>query len=269
MDRTKAVWINGLFLAVTLAVNTLGATGIINGLSQKQVSDKYPTLITPSPVTFGIWSVIYFLLIISAAVMIIKRNDPYYQKAADRITGLFRISCVLNMAWIVAFSYLQVEISALFILGLATALFLICLRLLKIQEEGRLLLPLSFGLYTGWLFIAAIVNIAAALVKTGWDRFGIAEEEWAMIVLAVAVLMVVLVQMKGRNAVFPLPIAWAYFGIYMFLRSPEGYGGQYGPLQAVSLIGIVILIVAAAVQLCQNHFALLPAAEKQPSDAET
>jgi hypothetical protein len=80
MDRTKKVWINGLFLAVTLAVNTLGATGIINGLSQKQVSDRYPTLITPSPATFGIWSVIYSLLIASVIVMIVKKATPIIKK---------------------------------------------------------------------------------------------------------------------------------------------------------------------------------------------
>jgi translocator protein len=31
--------INGVFLIVTLVVNTLGAIGIINGFSQKQISE--------------------------------------------------------------------------------------------------------------------------------------------------------------------------------------------------------------------------------------
>jgi len=269
MDRTKKAWINGLFLAVTLVVNTLGAIGIINGLSQKQVSDKYPTLITPGPATFQIWGVIYSLLIASMIVMIVRKNDFYYQKAVDRITVLFRISCVLNMAWIVAFSYVQVELSALFLLGFVITLSLICQRLLEIRQGKRWLLPLSFGLYTGWLFIAAVVNIAAALVKLEWNRFGISEEAWAMIVLAVAVLLVVFVQMRNQNAIFPLPVAWAYLGIYSFLRAPEGYQGQYGPLQTVSLVGMAILIGAAAVQLYQNRFALLPAAEAQPFGAKT
>ncbi|HPD88155.1 MAG TPA: tryptophan-rich sensory protein [Oscillospiraceae bacterium] len=268
MGRTKKVWINGLFLAVTLAVNTLGATGIINGLSQKQVSDRYPTLITPSPATFGIWSVIYSLLIASVIVMIVKKGDPYYQKATDRITPLFRISCMFNMAWIVAFSYLQLEISALLILGLVITLSLICQKLLTIQERKRWLLPLSFGLYTGWLFIATVVNIAAALVKLGWNRFGIDDEAWAMITLAMAVLLIVFVQMRNRNVVFPLPVAWAYLGIYTFLKSPEGYQGQYGALQTVSLVGIAILIAATAVQFYQNRFAMLPETKKQPASTK-
>ena len=63
MDKTKKAWSNAILLAVTLVINTLGAIGFINGLSQKQISDMYVTLITPSPSTFSIWGVIYSLLI--------------------------------------------------------------------------------------------------------------------------------------------------------------------------------------------------------------
>ena len=108
MDRTKKAWINAILFAVTLAVNTMGALGVINGLSQKEISDRYITLITPSPATFSIWSVIYILLLISVILMIIRKDDAYYQKAVDEISGLFRVSCVLNIVWIVTFSYVLV-----------------------------------------------------------------------------------------------------------------------------------------------------------------
>ena len=258
MDNTKKAWINGIFLAVTLVINTLGALGVINGLSQKQVSNMFPTLITPSPSTFSIWSVIYSLLIASVLVMIIKKKDLYYQQAISRLTVLFPLSCVLNIVWIVAFSYVQIELSVLFIFGLVLTLALICKQLLHIQEHGRWLLPLSFGLYTGWLFIAAVVNISAALVKLDWNGFGVADEIWAAIILIVAVLLVIGVQLNIRNAVFPLPVAWAYYGIYQFLKAPEGFGGQYGLLQVISLAGMTVLIGAAAIQLYRNHFSLLP-----------
>ncbi len=258
MGNTKKAWINGIFLAVTLVINTLGALGVFNGLSQKQVSDMFPTLITPSPSTFSIWSLIYSLLIASVILMIVKQKDSYYRQATSRLTLLFPLSCMMNIAWIVAFSYVQIELSVLFIFGLVLTLALICKQLLHIQEGGRWLLPLSFGLYTGWLFIATVVNISAALVKLGWNGFGLADEIWAAIILIVAVLLVIGVQLSLRNAVFPLPVAWAYFGIYQFLKSPEGSGGQYGFLQVISLVGMVVLIGAAAIQLYRNHFALLP-----------
>lgn len=258
MDRIKKAWINAILLAITLVMNALGAFGLINGLSQKQISDMYLTLITPSPATFSIWSVIYTSLIISIIAMIIKQKDPYYQKAVDEISVLFWASCVLNIGWIVTFSYVLVELSVLFILGFVITLSLILMKLLKISEGKRWLLPLSFGLYSGWLFIATVVNISAGLVKSGWNRFGIADPIWSTIILIVAVLLVIGVLLKNRNAVFPLPIAWAFLGIFQFLRSPVGFKGEYGLLQVVSLAGMVALIGAAAIQFYRNHYSLLP-----------
>jgi hypothetical protein len=254
MNRTKNAWINLLFLIITLVVNTLGAVGVINGLTQKQISDMYPTLITPGPATFSIWSVIYALLLISMIVMIVKKNDPYYQKAIDEITVLFRISCLLNIAWIVAFSFVLVELSTLFILAFVIVLALIGRKLLQIQEGKRWLLPLSFGLYNGWLVIATVGNIAAALVKLNWDGFGIAGETWAAIILVVAVLLVIAILLKLRNAAFPLPVAWAYFGIYQSLNA----SGGPALLQTIALAGMAVLIGAAAITLWRNHIALLP-----------
>jgi len=258
MDRAKKTWINGLFFVVTLAINALGAIGRINGLSQKQISDMYVTLITPSPETFSIWSIIYSFLLISVIAMIVKKNDLYYDKAVDRITGLFRVSCIFNIAWIVAFSYVQIELSTLFILGFIITLSMICQNLLEIHENKRWLLPLTFGIYTGWLFIATVVNIAAALVKLNWNGFGIAHEIWSIITLISAVILVILVISRIRNAAFPLPVAWAYFGIYQFLKSPAGFKGEFDLLQTTALAGMVVLIGVAAIQLYRNHFSLFP-----------
>lgn len=254
MEKSKKAWINGIFLITTLVINTLGAVGLINGLTQKQISDMYQTLITPSPATFSIWSVIYSLLLISVIVMIVKKDDPYYQSVLDQISGLFRISCILNIAWIVSFSFVLVELSVVFILGFVITLALICRKLLMIQQGKRWLLPLSFGLYTGWLVIATVVNIAAALVKLKWNGFGIGDEIWASVILIIAVLLVIAILVKIRNAAFPLPVAWAYFGIYRNLSSLEGYS----LLQIISLAGMVVLIGAAAIRLYQNRFAVLP-----------
>lgn len=263
MNSVKKAWVSAIFLAVTLVINTLGAVGLINGLSQKEISDMYPTLITPSPSTFSIWGVIYSLLIIAVIVMIVKNKVPYFQSSIDQISVLFWISCLFNIAWIVAFSFVLVELSVIFIFGLVITLSFICMKLVKIQEGRRWLLSLTFGLYTGWLFIATVVNIAAALVKQGWDGFGLPESTWAGTILVIAVALVIGVLLKNRNAAFPLPVAWAYFGIYEYLRAPVGYRvGEFGVLQIIALAGMVALIGAAAIQLYRNRFAVLPAPKK-------
>ena len=146
----------------------------------------------------------------------------------------------------------------LFILGFVITLSLICLKLLKINDGKHWLLPLSFGIYTGWVFIATVVNIAATLVKLNWNGFGIADDIWAIITLIVSIVLVILVLVKIKNSVFPISIAWAYFGIYQFLKAPEGFKGQYGSLQITVLIGMAILLVLAFIQFYRNHFYVVP-----------
>lgn len=179
-------------------------------------------------------------------------------KVVNQITVLFRISCILNIAWIIAFSYVQIELSVIFILGFVITLSLICRKLLKISNGKRWLLPLSFGIYTGWLFIATVVNVAAALVKLSWNGFGIAADIWATIILIIAILLVIVVLWNIHNAAFPLPIAWAYFGIYQFLNAPEGFKGEYGLLQNIALAGMVVLVALAVIQFYRNRLSLIP-----------
>lgn len=261
MSRTKKAWTNGILLLITLAINTLGAIGIINGLSQKQVSDMYPTLITPAPFTFSIWSVIYSLLIISIIVMIVKKDDPYYQKAIDSISVIFWISCIANVLWIVAFSYVQIELSAVFIFAFVIVLALICQKLLQIQSGKHWLLPLTFGLYTGWLIIATVVNIAATLVKSKWNGFGLSPETWSILILIIAIILVLLILFKIRNAAFPLPIAWAYLGIYQAINAQQVVESNL--LSTVLLIGIFVLFASSIIQLIRNHFSVLPESIKK------
>lgn len=255
-SRTKSL-VSAALLVFTLIVNSMGAFGLINGLSQKEISDMYPTLITPAPSTFSIWSVIYTFLIISIIVMIIKYNDSYYEQAIDKISYLFWLSCALNIVWITSFSYNLIGLSAILIFAFLIVMVLIIKQIGKIQTNKRFLLPITFGLYSGWLFIATVVNIAAWLVKIEWGGFGISAEVWSAIILLIAVGLTLMVLLSTKNAIFPMPIAWAYFGIYRFLLAPEGYQGKYTILPIVAIIGIVLLIGLSAIQFYKNKYNIM------------
>ena len=266
MNRMRQAWGNLLFFVMTLIINTLGATGWINGMTQKDISDKFLTLITPAPSTFSIWSVIYSLLLASLIVMIIKKEDPYYQNALEQISGLFMISCLLNMLWIITFSFVLVEISVIFIAGFVVVLTMICRKLLEIRQGKHWLLPICFGLYSGWLFIATVVNVAAALVKVQWTGFGLTPQTLAMIMLLVAIVLVAGVVLLIKNAVFPLSIAWAYLGINRFLISSDGFKGAYPALQMIAIIGAAVLVIMAVAVFIRNGFWILPGVEEKEQE---
>ncbi len=255
MERRNKAIASAVVLVITLVINYMGAVGMINNMSQKEVSDMFPTLITPGPATFSIWGFIYALLAASVILMIIKRRDPYYSSAIDKISSLFWLSSLLNIGWIVAFSYLQIGLSTLLILGFVIVLAMINQRLWSIQTDNQWLLPLAFGLYGGWLFIATVVNTAAWLTQIEWSRWGIAEHTWGAVMLVIALALTYGVLRKHRNAIYPLPIAWAYFGIYQALLSGESAAG-FMPI--IALIGMAVLAIMAIVQFVQNDHTPFP-----------
>ena len=55
---------NLIGLVAVIVLNVLAATGILGGVTTKEVSDMNKSLLTPESYAFSIWSVIYILLAI-------------------------------------------------------------------------------------------------------------------------------------------------------------------------------------------------------------
>ena len=265
--KTKA-GLNLLLFFVTIAVNALGAFGLINGLSQKEVSDTFPTLLTPSPFTFSIWSVIYVLLLISLIYMLVKSGDRETARLIDQISVPFWISSVANILWIVTFSLLWIGISTLLILILTISLAVINRRLWAPEGIGQKVNALAFGLYNGWLIVATVVNVSAFLVQINWNRFGLGESVWGLIILIVALLLTSLIQTQLRNAALTLPLAWAYFGIWQAHRAGGLYNGLYPNIEIATLIiGAIYVIIAVYVFITNGNCVLPKGASRKRSAA--
>ncbi|NLB38299.1 MAG: tryptophan-rich sensory protein [Clostridiales bacterium] len=260
--RMKAI-LNVLFFLATVAVNALGATGGINGLSQKVVSDRYDTLITPAPFAFSIWGVLYVLLLATLLFLLIRHKTESVGRVVDQISPLFWVSSVMNIAWIVAFSYEQIGLSTVLILGLAVSLALINLRLKSASGMAARLGGLTFGLYNGWLLIATFVNVAAWLVKAGWDGFGLAPATWTLIILVLALVGTLVIQFSLRNAALTLPIAWAYYGIFSRHSATGFWQGQYPQVSTTALIGVVAAVAITVGIFLWNQRCVLPLTEGQ------
>ena len=258
MKAKGKAWVNlGLYL-LTLGINALGAFGFINGMSQKEVSDAYPTLITPSPSTFSIWGVIYTLLLISLVFMIVKSSDAKTAKLIDTISLPFWVVSAANILWITAFSYEWIGISTLLILILVISLSILNKRLTTPDGIGQKVNALAFGLYNGWLVIATVVNVSAFLVQAKWNGFGLSPDTWALIILVVALLLTCLIQLSLRNAALTLPLAWGYYGIWQQHQAQGVFAGQYPAIATAALVIGVIYIIITGFIFIQNGFCLLP-----------
>lgn len=244
MNRYKLMITNLVMLAVTLFFNFLSATGVLNNIATGEVSALYPTKITPAGFAFSIWGLIYTLLLITLGWLFYKRENPKAATVIDAIGYRFILSSLANIGWIILFAYLQIPLSTLLIFILLLSLTSILMHFKKLEIKINPLYTLTFGLYAGWVLIATVVNIAAALVKVEWGGFGVDELVWATIIIVAAVAIVYYVTYRTTNAIIPLPVAWAYYAIFV------------GEELTVALVGMVILLGISIYQLHRNHYSI-------------
>jgi len=123
-----------LFVGV-IAVNALANILPINGYNTGQISAFYPNAFVPAGFTFSIWGVIYLLLLsytIGFTYYSIKGQHPKAFIFIERINTYFLLTCIFNMSWIVAWHYLQIELSVLIMLLFLTTLIQLFLKSITI-----------------------------------------------------------------------------------------------------------------------------------------
>ncbi len=79
--------------------------------------------------------------------------------------------------------------------------------------KEKLAVHLPFSVYLGWITVAPIANVAAALIAIGWDGWGISEVSWTVLMIIVALIITIAVISTRKDIAFSLVIIWALGGI--------------------------------------------------------
>ena len=108
----------------------------------------------------------------------------------------------------------------------------------SISWRERIAVHAPFSVYFGWITIASIANVAAALVSVGWNGLGLSEETWGILVILIALLITTLVVITRRDVAYGLVIVWALIGIS---------SGQSGNQNIALLTQISAVVVAAVI----------------------
>ena len=201
-------YLNLILFTGMLVMNYLANALPLNGRTTGELSSAYPNLFTPAGVTFSIWGVIYLLLAGYCIVQLSGRGRP----VAEGIGWLFAVSCLLNALWIVAWHYEKVPLSVVIMAGLLVTLILINL---KLKDRPLGLTKAAFGVYLGWICIATIANVTTLLVRSNWNGFGISQEVWAIVMIAVGAVIVSAAIVKLANPFLGLAVVWAFAGIIL------------------------------------------------------
>jgi benzodiazapine receptor len=230
---------------VTLAVNSLaGSSTLLNGRTTAAVSDAYLTLVTPAGYVFSIWGVIYLLLGAFVVFQVLpNQKDQPYQK---QIGALFILSSLFNIVWLFLWQYDYITLSVIVMFAFLATLIAIYVRLgigkTKASLKENLLVRLPFSVYLGWITIATIANVSAALVSVSWDGFGLSPQTWAILVLAVAAVITLAVIVTRKDVAYSLVVIWALAGIAV-------KQSLYPDIVLTAEVAIAIVVVALVVTL--------------------
>ena len=216
MNRSISDWGGNIAAFILVIVfNWLANALPFNDQSQAEIAAKYPSLFTPAGFTFSIWGVIYLALL---AFIIYQALPSQRQNALiARLSVPFKISCVSNALWLVAWHYDQTVLALLIMLVLLATLVIIYRALLANVNQSTLLkyfvLYLPFSLYTSWISVAMIANVSVIQTDYGWNSAGLTAVNWTLLKLAVAGAVGATVVLRTRDAAFVLVTAWAAYGI--------------------------------------------------------
>lgn len=259
MSTTTLTIINLVVFFAVLGINYLGSSGFFNNMGQAAVSAKYQTLVTPNGFTFSIWGVIYSLLLATLIYFFVQRNDPAMAELIRLTSGLFIASSLFNMGWIVAFSYEKLGVSTVFIFGMLLSLMVIIERIyINRTAFPSTLAGIAFTLYASWVFIATILNIALLLVQKEWNGFGISDSIWTIAILFIAIGFVLFYVSLYRNAVFPIALAWAFYGIYSSYRQGKIEAEMGSVIQNVLIFGIATFGFLTIFIFARNGYTIFP-----------
>ena len=230
-----------LGFAQMVTINSLANILPINGMTTGDLSDQLKNLFTPQGATFAIWGVIYSLLFVFTLRILIR---PMEQKT-ETLSKLFIVNTIFNSAWIFAWHYEFLILSLVLMIGLLINLVQINL-LLKTTANwsNKITLQLPFTVYFGWISIATIANVTAVLVGYEWRGFGISEEFWTMIILAIGILVALSQVYYFKQIAYVLVILWGYFGIYGKHTSLLGFENQYPNIVTLLIIAMVVMLLA-------------------------
>lgn len=209
---------NILALIGTLIINYLSNTGIFNGNTMATVSARYQNYFTPAGYAFAIWGLIYIGLL----AFVIYQGRSLFKKTANEwpvleIGWWFVISCVANSLWVFAWLYDYTGLSVIIMIVLLISLIKIIINTRMELDD----LPLKkiafvwwpFCLYSGWITVALVADMAAWLTKIHWNGFGISGVVWAIIMIIIAGVINLIVTWKRNMREYALVGAWALVAI--------------------------------------------------------
>jgi len=204
-----------LGVIAVIVVNILANALPLNGLNTGEISDRFDIYFVPAGYVFSIWLLIYLGLMAYAIFQALpaQKENPRLRS----IGYLFLLSCLANIIWLFLWHYEVFLFTLVAMLILLLSLIAIYLRLdvgrVRVSRGEKWFVHIPFSVYLGWISVATIANASQLLYYLGWNGWGIPPEIWAVIMLAVGVILSAAMSLTRADIAYSLVLIWAYVGI--------------------------------------------------------
>ncbi|PFG34319.1 tryptophan-rich sensory protein [Sanguibacter antarcticus] len=218
-----------LVLALLAIAAAAVGSGAFGGTPTSEAADgalsATATPLAPAAAAFSIWSVIYLGLIAYAVWQLLPAQRT--NERQRQMGWLAAASMVLNAAWLlvvqVGILWLSVVVIVV-LLGVLVQILLVLLRTSSGSLVERVVVDGTFGLYLGWVTIATIANIVAALTATDVGDLVLGATGWSVVLLVAAAAIGVAFAVSTGGRITPsLALAWglAWVAVGRWSGEPE------------------------------------------------
>ena len=246
-----------VFNAIALLLHIIAALVVqskwINELSVGEVSDRYPTLLTPAGFTFSIWALIYFGLLLFCTYHLFAafrlNENVTSNKKLKHSYPWFILNNVATAVWLIAWTHEKLLLSVLLIILQLVSLIILhnklCIHDATTPMRIKVCTQFPISIYFGWITVATVANISTYLTSTGWDQWDISAINWAITLIAILTIVTIWVMNRRLNVIFGLVVSWGLFGILVRLTTEnrENYEPViYTIYGALMLVGFNLLV---------------------------
>lgn len=237
---------------IALIFNYMAIALPINNKTTGELADKYENYFVPAGFTFSIWGIIYLAILVFSAytIYIAFKKDDADHNYVSRLSVWFIIANLANGVWLIFWHYEWVIFSFITMLVILFNLLDMYYKMAESRPHSlpaTLCLFVPISIYLGWISVATIANITAALVSVEWQGGFWHPSVWAVVMVGIATLLgIILIYVRG-DQVFALVITWALYGIYskrMVLNDAESLH-----VAKAAQYGLTLLLLYAALSL--------------------
>ncbi|MFV0387577.1 MAG: hypothetical protein ACK5NT_02385 [Pyrinomonadaceae bacterium] len=193
-----------------VATNYIATKGMIGGTTPNEISEKYPTILTPSDYTFRIWGLIFLGVVAFTVYQFIREGS----KNIAQIRLLSICVAAVNIAWIFCWQTERILLSTIAIIVLL--IILIKINTLSANLEPtieKVTVKIPFSIYFGWVSIVAVINILVYMRSIGISLDGTGAVYAATAFVILFTVIAFYIKEKLDIPFFALAVVWAFAGI--------------------------------------------------------